>query len=356
MALTPRKSGVVGGMPSQFSDRQTVADDVPMNGREGGMVINAAAIQQMGEKDYLEMLQKAYEYYISRGGNDVGTELQAPTASSLQQILVSRGEGYIEPELVSIIGEDRLTKINNRGKRATAKKIQEAEQQQQPPQQQGFIPRAAEGIKIEKNEGFVTRDVGKQVDMEDYLPIPQETLNKLVKFTTNKKPTRTQVKNFIQDDLTDEEALALIVFTETSSNTADFDDMQAIAQVVRNRIASDDFDFGKLKSVKDVALQHVANNPDKALQFSGLEPSKIYPRLKELRDGKADIGFRKSLAAAQNALNEETEGSTLLPDNTLFYTRSDAKNQWMRDSDKLEYGTEIGEHEFYYPRTSREFP
>ena len=355
MALTPRKSGVVGGMPSQFSDRQTVADDVPMNGREGGMVINAAAIQQMGEQDYLKMLQKAHEFYLLRGGSDAGTQLAEPTAASVQQVLVSRGEGYIEPELVAIIGEDRLTKINNRGKKATEKKIQEAEQEQ-PQQQQGFIPRAAEGIKIEKKEGFVTRDVGEQVDMEDYLPIPQETIDKLAKFTTEKKPTRTQVKNFIQNELTDEEALALIVFTETSSNTADFDDMQAIAQVVRNRIASDDFDFGKLKSVKDVALQHVANNPDKALQFSGLEPSKIYPRLKELRDGKADIGFRKSLAAAQNALNEETEGSTLLPDNTLFYTRSDAKNQWMRDSDKLEYGTEIGEHEFYYPRTSREFP
>ncbi len=355
MALTPRKSGVVGGMPSQFSEQQTVADDVPMNGKEGGMVVNASAIQQMGEKDYLDMLQKAHEFYLLRGGSDAGTRISEPTASSLQQILVSRGEGYIEPELVAIIGEDRLTKINNRGKKATEKKLQEAEQQQ-PQQQQGFIPRAAEGMKIEKKEGFVTRDVGEQVDMEDYLPIPKETLNKFRQFTKNKKPTRTEVKNFIEKDLTDQEALALIIFTETTSNTADFDDMQAIGQVVRNRIASRDFDFGKIQNVKDVALQHVANNPKKALQFSGLEPSAIYPRLKELRDGKADVGFRKSLAAAQNALSEETEGSSLLPDNTLFYTRSDAKDQWMRNSEKLEFGTEIGEHEFYYPRTAREYP
>jgi hypothetical protein len=40
----------------------------------------------------------------------------------------------------------------------------------------------------------------------------------------------------------------------------------------------------------------------------------------------------------------------------LFYTRADAKNQWMRKAKDLEYATEIGEHEFYKTFASPEFP
>jgi hypothetical protein len=46
-------------------------------------------------------------------------------------------------------------------------------------------------------------------------------------------------------------------------------------------------------------------------------------------------------------LNPETEGNRILSRDTVFYTRKDASNQWMRNSKNLQYSSELGDHEFY---------
>ena len=82
---------------------------------------------------------------ISTGDDKIGDE-------EAVDLLVSKGEVYIEPTLAKIIGYDRLEKINNRGKREVARRQKEAEAQQQVPQDpaqalqpqqnsQGFIPK-----------------------------------------------------------------------------------------------------------------------------------------------------------------------------------------------------------------------
>ena len=67
-------------------------------------------------------------------------------------------------------------------------------------------------------------------------------------------------------------------------------------------------------------------------------------------------GLARAFAAAQNVLDPEREGANRLDPNTLFYTRKDARSQWMRESKDLEFSTELGEHEFYRTFASEEFP
>ena len=123
---------------------ETVADDIPMDVPEGSFIINAAAAEVAGYGDIKTMLMDAIGVArrlgveISTGDDKIGDE-------EAVDLLVSKGEVYIEPTLAKIIGYDVLEKINNRGKREVARRQQEAEAKQQPPQEQ---PQ-------QKSQGFV---------------------------------------------------------------------------------------------------------------------------------------------------------------------------------------------------------
>ena len=112
---------------------ETVADDIPMDVPEGSFIINAAAAEVAGYGDIKTMLMDAIGVArrlgveISTGDDKIGDE-------EAVDLLVSKGEVYIEPTLAKIIGYDVLEKINNRGKREVARRQQEAEAKQQPPQ------------------------------------------------------------------------------------------------------------------------------------------------------------------------------------------------------------------------------
>ena len=64
---------------------------------------------------------------------------------------------------------------------------------------------------------------------------------------------REDIKTFIRG-LSDEEAMALLLLTETSSSVDPLESMEAIGEVVKNRAASNYKDFKKVNNVKDVLL------------------------------------------------------------------------------------------------------
>ena len=124
------KSGFIEQRTDQVSEAETVADNVPMDVEEGAFIVNGAAIEFMGIADFQKMVQDAVEKArelgidIPENGGKMG-DGEVPLA-------VSRGEGYISEPLAKIIGYDKLNKINNRGKKEVAQRLQESEQQEAP--------------------------------------------------------------------------------------------------------------------------------------------------------------------------------------------------------------------------------
>lgn len=146
-------SGVIGS--ENATPAETVADDIPMDVPEGSFIINAAAAEVAGYKDIKKMIMDAVGV-ARRLGVDISTGNDKIGDEEAVDLLVSKGEVYIEPTLAKIIGYDVLEKINNRGKREVARRQEEAEQQQQAPQPQQV--RKGGFIKKENSSGFVPKN------------------------------------------------------------------------------------------------------------------------------------------------------------------------------------------------------
>jgi hypothetical protein len=111
------ESGFIDRPPSEVTDAESVADDIPMpEAEEDGFVINQEAVKLAGEMDLIKKIEDAEKYVKSKG-----IELE----KSKQPILASSGEIYVRPEVVAAIGLDELEKINKRGVPATKKKLKE---------------------------------------------------------------------------------------------------------------------------------------------------------------------------------------------------------------------------------------
>ena len=122
--------GFVGGPPDQFTEKQTIADDIPKTVPEGAFVINAPAVEFAGKEDIKQMLVKAYEI-VAQADIDAGVD-KSPRAAKIPSkeqvdIMISRGEVIVPPEIAKIIGYDRLEKINNRGKKEVARMQEESQ-------------------------------------------------------------------------------------------------------------------------------------------------------------------------------------------------------------------------------------
>ena len=145
----PKATGGVSQVPTEAPDgppsgviqtedatpAETVADDIPMEVPEGSFIINAAAAEVAGYGDIKKMIMDAVGV-ARRLGVDISTGDDKIGDEEAVDLLVSKGEVYIEPTLAKIIGYDVLEKINNRGKREVARRQKEAEAKQQPPQEQ----------------------------------------------------------------------------------------------------------------------------------------------------------------------------------------------------------------------------
>lgn len=182
------ESGFIQAKPSQVSEAATVADDVDMQGDVGGEIINASAVVEAGEADIAKMIADARDYARQNG-------IELPESKEKSDIRVSKGEAYIEKELVPIIGRDKIRKINNRGKKDTRRKIKET----QAAAEGGFIKKKfAEGDTI---KGSLSRAIGSdQVNVtqqdamgfmptapsstDSFQPLPSTPLPKLSRFET----------------------------------------------------------------------------------------------------------------------------------------------------------------------------
>jgi hypothetical protein len=325
-------SGFVDRPPEQVPDGQTVADNVPAELPEGTFVINAAAVEFAGSADIKKMIENAQKEAAKAGA---GVDKSA-AGDKLIDVAVSRGEVIVAPQIAKIIGYDRLNKINNRGKEEVRRRQQETQQ-------------AATGGFISRAEGG---DVGEDIPMEE-TPAPAESVQKFADFGMRKRK-RGEIRDFI-NSLSEREALALLLLTETTAAKDSLESMEAIGEVIKNRAESDYRDFKNVNTIKDVLLQQTRKG---AFQFSGLEPTTLYNRLKEVRKGLAAEGLEKTFTAAENTLDTEPDRAAFrrLPAGTLFYTKANAPSQWMRESKDLEYATELGGHEFYRTFQSPEYP
>jgi hypothetical protein len=142
-------AGFIGGPPENYSDQTTIADDIPLEVKDGTFVINAPAVEYAGSDDISEMLTKAYE----KAGQAIDKSGQRTTIPSKEQIniMISRGEVVVPPQIAKIIGYDRLEKINNRGKKEVARRQKQGDQEKPQARQAnegGFINKDTANKKI----------------------------------------------------------------------------------------------------------------------------------------------------------------------------------------------------------------
>ena len=182
------QSGFVDRPPSQVSEAGKVADDRPMQAKEGTYVINAAAVEFAGEQDIRKMIMDAQKEAVRRGLSTGDFERH----SDLVDIAVSRGEVTVAPHLVDIIGEDRLEKINKRGIRKTEERIAENGQEPVGAAGGGFITRkkfhsgggvhphsvkAAVGISGTSERGITSEEVEVKQSQEEQFKRKSATPN-----------------------------------------------------------------------------------------------------------------------------------------------------------------------------------
>jgi hypothetical protein len=117
--------------------QQEIADDKPMDARQGDFIINAPAAEEAGKQDIQRMINVAITN-LQEKGVDVRFGDPKINIADKVKLLVSRNEVYIPAIIAKEIGYDRLKKINNRGKREVQRR-QEESQQDEKPQARGFI-------------------------------------------------------------------------------------------------------------------------------------------------------------------------------------------------------------------------
>ena len=272
----------VAGMIDQpgAEDQTGVADDVPMNAREGAYIVNAAAIAKVGKKDFEErIIEPAIEYLREKEGIEIdkaNITRPAQQVNGEQKILASNKEYHIPPELAEVIGTDLLDKINKRGEAETEKKLEEQEQQpQQQQQQQDFaqkeVPvRAAKGTQVSKKKA--------------------------------KAPTRDE-----------EIARTLVAEAGVFKNK---EAMQKVLNVMFNRMADPNFRDEKGKEVKNLEDNL---NPT---QFNGFKTQKT----KKLDENQVKIARGLVESARQGKLKDLTKGST------YFWNPNTSTSSWFKDN------------------------
>jgi hypothetical protein len=325
--------GFVNKDPNTVSDAASIADNRHTSVKAGSFVVNQPTNEKHKEKLDKIVADASKVAKMKKGGK-----------AEMVDVALSDGERLIEPEVVAQIekkyGKNFLDNLNDEGKPEVKRRQAKY----------GEKVGAADGGFLAE-QGMELGDVGENIPYEEYLPVSDELVSQLSKFS-KRKPQRGQIKEFIKS-LSPEDKLTVLYLTETQSTTDPIESMEAIGEVVKNRMESDYYDFKDLKTLDDVLLKQTRKG---AFHFSGLEPSTLHARAKEVAKGVADQGLRKAAAAAQNTLDPETEGTRRLPAGTVFYTRKDAPSQWMRESKDLEYSTELGGHEFYRTFQRKEFP
>jgi len=361
MAAGMEPSGFIGAPPSQVPEGQTVADNVNTQKPEGTFVINAAAVEFAGEQDIVKMLNDAQKEAVRRG---IALDNEE-SSGKLIDVAVSRGEVTVAPYLVKIIGEDRLTKINNRGKPETQERIQENGQQVMGAAEGGFlgfidsINPFSSSEEEAPQQGFATVPVtptgpqpvqaGTEYAGDEGDDIPETALQAPPAFVAQleqhyKKPvTRTQNKK-LYDKMSNEQLLAHMLMAETKSSTDPEEAMYAVGQTAIHRRNSNEPEFRKQKSLRDVLLKRLSKG---AFEYAGMDVKRNKGLKENFTTNRANYerGLARATVIAQDLLGGEMESDPAVSPDVMWYTRQDAPNQWMRNN--LTLVEIIGEHEFY---------
>jgi len=158
---TVQAPGYIGGHNPEATPQQTIADDKPMDAKDGDYIINAAAADFAGKQDIQTMINTAITS-LQEKGVDLRFGNPKMNIDETVKLLVSQNEVYIPKEIAKEIGYDRLGKINNRGKEHT-RKIQQETDKPTGAYQGGFIKKAL-GEEVKANGvqpvGFVEDTVG----------------------------------------------------------------------------------------------------------------------------------------------------------------------------------------------------
>jgi len=261
--------GFIGGPPDQFTKQQTIADDIPKEVPEGTFVINAPAVEFAGKEDIKQMLVEAYEI-TSQAGTDAGTDrtAQATKIPSKEQvdIMISRGEVVVPPEIAKVIGYDRLEKINNRGKKEVSRRQEESQQQEKPQARQ-----VAEG-------GFIDMQEGGNV--EDDFGVTIENV-KFKNFYSSPQIARKEIDKIL-NELPLEDALAIAM--EGEADVLGDEGLEGVGHVFRNRAMAEGYkDFGNTL-VEELGKKTYGKN--KIFQFNALEPTKFRKTLNRFKQNK----------------------------------------------------------------------
>ena len=367
-------SGFVDRPPEQVPEDQTVADNRPAQLPEGAFVINAAAVEFAGSSDIKDMLIKAHKEAVRRG---LTVDKQG-NGAKLIDVAISSGEVVVAPHLAKIIGYDRLTKINNRGKAETRERIEENGQSPAPattravfgqkiigqtfgmdpvsPEvtapQEGFVapqrqpaPPTPESYADEMppRQGFVEKEA-EFPDIPD--EVPQAFLDKLGTHWSE-NVTRTRNVNFFKT-LSDVELLTYMIMAETATSGADPQDMYAVAQTAINRMNNDDptLGFRNQDTLQKVLLKQ---RPKGAFEYEGMDKTRGTNMRNEYNNTYDNFarGAARAYAIATDILSGEMESSPPIPENVLFY-EAPAGESWMTRN--LDYFNSYGGHDFYTPR------
>lgn len=150
-------AGVIDDKAVANTEENTVADKSDINFEDGSYIINAAAVRKAGLIDILERLIKPA---VAQHEKMTGEKIDVGKITRPEQQVngdvpgkISEQEVYVPPQLVALIGEDLLEKINARGKKETEEKIEET---QEAPQEQPPV-RAQEGGKVDNNLDMLAR-------------------------------------------------------------------------------------------------------------------------------------------------------------------------------------------------------
>ena len=181
--------GYIGGYNENAAPQETIADDKPMDAREGDFIINAAAAEFAGKQDIQRMINGAITNLREKGVElNFGNPQISPEDNV--KLLVSQNEVFIPKEIAKEIGYDRLGKINNRGKKRT----REIQEQQTAPQQEApaGVMKVAEGDKVEKQAG-IAEDILRYFGIGGQGDLPSEKSSPKVK-----KLKKEEQKGFAQ--------------------------------------------------------------------------------------------------------------------------------------------------------------
>ena len=215
--------GFVGDVPENVPKLQTVADDVKTQLPEDSFVVSAASVEEEGSRDIKNMIVDAIKYARQN-------EIYVPDMpAKMIDVAISKGEVVIPPELKRVIGEDRLKKINNRGKREVARRLEESEMQ------------AADGGFIKKNVGGVLKAsqiIPENDDSVAPTSIPKEGQKIRNRFAYENTPVHaiTTIKEEVQKAGLPPEFSALLIGNAYGESALKSRSRQKLKNKERNRI------------------------------------------------------------------------------------------------------------------------